>query len=100
MNKKLLAIVAAVLLVGPMAANALPITSRAALQSLLGGPGALEDFESFAPPNGGATAVVCDTANVLDSTSICEGQGPGLVDANIRLLKDGGGFQWDSAGYF
>ncbi|HMT79954.1 MAG TPA: PEP-CTERM sorting domain-containing protein [Azonexus sp.] len=81
-------------------ANAAPITSRASLQTLLGGPGTLEDFEALTLASGNATGVSCDTGNVLSSASICNGQGPGLVNPGISLLKSNGGFQWDAAGYF
>ena len=87
-------------LLSPMAAHADPILSRSDLQTLLGGPGAVEDFESFVL-GGGGVGFGCDTGDVFDATSTCNGQGPGLVDSNLRLLKDPeGGFQMDSAGYF
>ncbi|MFN0160150.1 MAG: PEP-CTERM sorting domain-containing protein [Burkholderiales bacterium] len=82
-------------------ANAAPIASRAALQVLLGGPGTVETFEAYSLPAGGASVVSCDTGNVLNASSVCDGQGPGLVNAGISLVKTaGGGFQWDDAGYF
>lgn len=81
-------------------ANAAAIGSRAALQVLLGGPGTLENFEGYSVGAGGATGVSCDTGSVLNASSICDGQGPGLVNSGISLIKTGGGFQWDGAGYF
>jgi hypothetical protein len=76
-----------------------PIATRAALQGLIGGPGTVENFEAYAISTGGADTLSCDTGNTLHAGSICNGQGPGLVNANLSLSAPGA-LQWDAAGYF
>jgi len=106
-------LLAALALVWANAANAVPIASRAALQTLLGGPGTVEDFEAFSIAPGSQTSVLCDTdtlhdaATTLDAASVCNkvlgAQGPGLVKPGIALIKAAGDsvyFQWNGAGYF
>ena len=80
-------------------ASAGPIASRVALQTLLGGPGTVENFEAFSISAGSATVVFCDTGATLNATSICEGQGPGLVNLGIAL-NSSDDFQWNGAGFF
>lgn len=91
----------AVLIVGGLtlvtAVQAVPILSRPALQALLGGPGMLENFESFNVSAGNAAGLDCA---VLNSTSICNGQGPGLVVPGVAFTWGTGGGQWDGAGWF
>ena len=81
------ALLAAILLTSAWAnmANAGPIASRVALQALLGGPGTVENFEAFSVSAGHAVNVVCDTGATLNATSICDGQGPSLVNPGIAL---------------
>lgn len=81
------------------ASNAGPVASRAALQGLIGGAGTVENFEAYALSTGGAETLSCDTGNTLHAGSICNGQGPGLVNANLSLSAPGA-LQWDAAGYF
>jgi len=76
-------------------AEAGTIADRTALQLLLGGPGVLEDFETFSVVGG---AVNTDCA-ILNSASICNGQGPGLVVPGINIVASQQ-IQWDDAGYF
>jgi hypothetical protein len=78
-------------------ANAGAIATRGALITALGGPGTLENFESFSVGNGAATALGSAT---LNSTSIVGGQGPGLVQSGLNFTFGTGGLQWDGAGYF
>lgn len=84
-------------------AQAGPVSSRADLQSLLGAAAMLEDFESFTaiPPLDGAALLTCDTGNTLTAASVCNGQGPGLVDPGISLSMSGPGtrFQWNDKDY-
>ena len=71
-----------------------PVLSRPALQTLLGGPGTLEDFEALLI----GTATI--ESSVLNSTTIVGGQGPGLVvpgvNFNFISARDG---QWNSVGW-
>lgn len=78
----------------PAQVLAVPITSRAALQAMLGGPGTLEDFETFVPPPGSFAFVDCAT---IDSAAVCNGQGPGLVVPGLAIT---GQPAWQDAGYF
>lgn len=98
-SKTLLA--SAILLTSAWANTAIagPIASRVALQALLGGPGTVENFEAFSVPVGGAVGVTCNTGATLNATSICNDQGPGLVNLGIALNFTVG-LQWDGAGYF
>lgn len=87
-------VIAILALVVPVPALAGPIATRAALQALLGGPGTLEDFESFVPPAGSFAFVDC---NPIDSAAVCNGQGPGLVVPGLAIT---GQPAWEDAGYF
>ncbi|MCG2419635.1 M36 family metallopeptidase, partial [Aequorivita sp. F47161] len=56
-----------------------------------------DDFETYAPPAGGADQLIGVTA--LDETTVANGQGPGLVaDGCVYSATDI--FQWNDAGYF
>lgn len=80
------------------AVQAAALVDRPALQAVLGGPGTLEDFESYvASPAGGADGI---GVGVLDSTTIVNGQGPGLVVPGVTFTGPNSGLQWDDAGYF
>ncbi len=72
------------------------IASQAALETALGGVGTLETFGGFTVANGSAAGLDCAT---LNSTSICNGQGPGLVAPGFNVTFSGGG-QWDGVNYF
>jgi hypothetical protein len=61
-----------------------------------GGPLTIEDFQTFNVANG--TAMVLDCP-VLDSTAICNNQGPGLVVEGVGFTFNESG-QWDGAGYY
>jgi PEP-CTERM motif len=85
------------------AAGAGPIASRVALQTLLGGPGTVEDFEALSVPVSPDYVIIssCSTGLTLDATSTCNGQGPGLVNAGISITAPSSfGFQWDGPGFF
>jgi hypothetical protein len=92
--RQLKPIIAALLVITPFAANADPITSRVDLQTTLGGVGTVEDFEAYFLPS---SAVTTD-CSVLNSSSICNGQGPGLVDTNLTISTTGT-LQYNGPGY-
>lgn len=73
------------------------IVDRTALQALLGGPGTLEDFESFNIDPG--IAAILNSAT-LDSTSVMNGQGPGLVIPGVTFDGNPSSIlQWNGVGY-
>jgi hypothetical protein len=73
------------------------IPTRADLVTLLGGPGTIEDFESYSIAPGSATFTgITD----LNSSTIVNGQGPGLVKPGLDFTFGTGELQWDGAGYF
>jgi hypothetical protein len=72
------------------------INTRAELNALLGVGAQNENFEGFNIADG--TAVNLDT-NVLDSTTIANGQGPGLVIPGFQV-SGSVKLQWNGAGYF
>lgn len=78
-------------------AQAGSIIDRTQLTTLLGGPGTVEDFEGFAVANDSSGGLNCV---VLNSASVCNGQGPGLVVNGVNFTFGSGGGQWDGAGYF
>jgi hypothetical protein len=85
-------------------AQAAAIATRTDLQTILGGSGTLEDFESYIIPDGSAMNLLDIT--VLDSTSVTNGQGPGLVIPGVSFSLGMGGFlqaglgDWNGAAYF
>jgi hypothetical protein len=91
----LLATGVAAALGAPMA-NAASVADRVTLQSLLGGPGALENFELFNPGITGASVLDCA---LLTSASTCQGQGPGLVQPGLTF-SGAGSLQWNDAAYY
>ena len=76
--------------------SAAVVLSRSGLQTLLGGPGTIEDFESYVVGYG-TNGSAGDTA--FDSTSVLNGQGPGLVKPGLSF-SGGAGTQWNGPGYF
>lgn len=72
------------------------ITTRAQLDALLGVGAQNENFEGFTIGDG--AAVNLDTST-LDSTTIANGQGPGLVIPGFRLTGSSQ-LQWNGANYF
>lgn len=79
------------------AVQAAPIVSRANLQTILGGAGSVEDFESFAIGAGSATTLDCVA---LTSAAVCNGQGPGLVIGGVSFVFSAGAGQWNGQSYF
>ena len=78
-------------------AQAGPLTDRTQLTTLLVGPGTIETFEGFPVASGAAAGLGC---SVLNSASVCGGQGPGLVVSGVNFTWGSGGGQWDGAGYY
>ncbi len=74
------------------------LADRPALQAVLGGPGTLEDFESYVVAVPGTADAM--GVELLDSTTIVNGQGPGLVVPGVTFTAPpGDGLQWDDVGY-
>jgi hypothetical protein len=65
------------------------VPTRAQLNALLGGGGKTENFEKFSVPDNN----FIEFSSPLDSTSIKNGQGPGLVVPGIRFAINPGGLQ-------
>lgn len=96
--KKLSGILLAMMLVFSSVgmADAVPIADRATLNAILGGSAVTENFESF--NIGGGSAVNLDVAT-LDSTTIANGQGPGLVVGGVQFVSSIR-LQWNGQGWF
>ena len=71
--------------------------SRAELQEFFGGPGIVEDFETFDINDGTQVNIDCST---LNAAAICNGQGPGLVDSGIDVTFGTGPGDWLGPGGF
>lgn len=96
LNKKIILIVIASLM--PLVANSAQIVDRATLQTLIGGPGTLENFESYIINPGVGTLM---NSTSLDSTIMINGQGPGLVGAGVTYSSvDAFGLAWQGASFF
>jgi len=104
MKRKIEGLLAVALVAVAGAANAAAISSRAELQGLLGGAGTVENFEQyeFATTDTATLNFSCDTGLVINASSICDGQGPGLINPGISLRSTSDGlfaFQWNSIDY-
>lgn len=81
----------------PMFASAQVIANRATLNALLLSS-TTDDFEPYSVGVGGADVM---NSSTLDSTSIINGQGPGLVNPGARYSEPGGlNLQWNGDTYF
>jgi hypothetical protein len=89
-----------VLLVGPlMGQSGSTVASQTALNAILGSSAFTETFQGYTLASG--TAVTATGVTSLDSTSIVNAQGPGLVGRGITYSgPTGGQLQWDAPGYF
>lgn len=90
--------VAAVLLAGatlPGMALAGQVGDRPTLEGLLGGGGILEDFETLDIPPGGQRS---DSSGLLNSDSIFDGSGPGLVQPGADYVSPT--LWWNGDGYY
>ena len=80
------------------AAFAQQIPNRATLDGLLGADQILEDFETFNVANNTPMNL---TVYVLDSTTVANGQGPGLVEPGVTYIDPSSDkLQWNGDGYF
>lgn len=84
--------------IGTHAARATVVFNRAALESALGGPGSVENFEGYVIGSGQGDLL---RTPVLYSGTIANSQGPNLVLPDITFIaSDGGSLQWDGPNYF
>jgi hypothetical protein len=93
MKMKLLAV--SVAFVSALYGSAIATPSN--LINALDGTGTVETFSNFNVNDGTSTALQCGT---LSSTSICDGQGAGLVQPGVTFSFGSGGGQWDGRGYY
>jgi hypothetical protein len=63
----------------------------------LGGGGTTETFENFSVADG--TSVILD-ATPLTSTTVTNGQGPGLIVPGLTISDNGGELQWNGNYYY
>ena len=95
-NRSLAAIFAIVLGVSvAQMATAGVINTRAQLNALLGGGQTYEDFEALNVPFGGQRS---DSSGLLNSSSLFNGSGPGLVQPGVDYLA--GTFFWNGNNYY
>lgn len=79
-------------------ASAQQIGTRAQLNTILGGGGTTDNFETYTGLGSGAVNL---GITHLDSTTVVNGQGPGLVNSGASYDSVGNnGLQWNGAGYF
>lgn len=76
------------------AASASVIPDRSTLNTILGGGGTTDTFESYSIVDGGAEVIGVSS---LDETTIAMGQGPGLVNDGCTY---NGNLQWNGNNYF
>lgn len=94
--KRLALIVLGLAVVGAVGAQ--QIGTRAQLNSLLVGGGTLDDFERYNVADGGAEVMGVWS---LDSNTIVNGQGPGLVNPGATYLDTSqSNLQWNGRNYF
>jgi hypothetical protein len=86
----------AVIFVAATAVHGAAITSASELATFLGAPGIIYSFSGFSVPDATSFAVDCTEVTL---TSICDGQGPGLVPQGLAFTFGSGGGQWDGLGY-
>lgn len=73
------------------------IANRTTLNSIVGVNGKTADFESYSISSNNALSAGVD---VLNSTTIANSQGPGLVPGGVTFSVSTGNIQWDGASYF
>ena len=79
-------------------AHADVLSDRATLDSILGSGAVTEDFESFQIDNGNAV-VELGSNYILNSSTIYQGQGPGLVIDGVNFIGETG-IQWNGKDWF
>jgi hypothetical protein len=72
------------------------ISDRTQLNTILGGSGVTENFENYNVPDGDAR--LSGTAT-LDSSTVVNGQGPGLVVNGVTFVGGSSNLQWNGANY-
>src|SRR3989338_7349334 len=80
------------------AAHADVLSDRATLDGILGSGAVTEDFESFQIDNGNAV-VELGSNYILNSSTIYQGQGPGLVIDGVNFIGETG-IQWNGKDWF
>ena len=73
------------------------IGSRAALNTLLGASATTENFEAY--PIGNGNAVADPSVLTLNSSTVFQGSGPGLINSALSIDTPGG-LQWNGPNYF
>ncbi|GBD52164.1 PEP-CTERM sorting domain-containing protein [Microcystis aeruginosa] len=72
------------------------ISDRTQLNTILGGSGVTENFENYNVPDGDAQGLQAK----LDSSTVVNGQGPGLVVNGVTFVAGSSNLQWNGANYF
>ena len=72
------------------------ISDRTQLNTILGGSGVTENFENYNVPDGDARPLQA----TLDSSTVVNGQGPGLVVNGVTFVAGSSVLQWNGANYF
>lgn len=72
------------------------LESRSAMENLLGGGGACEDFETF---NVADNEIAVTDCRALNCDSVCSGQGPGLVECGNNYAGMGDFIVWMGRGH-
>jgi hypothetical protein len=98
MKRSVVALCALVVFFGAtVRAGAGQIATRAQLNAILGGNQILENFETLNVPQGGQR----NSSSPLDSTTLFDGSGPGLVQPGARYSSGGANpLFWNGNGYF
>ena len=72
------------------------ISDRTQLNTILGGSGVTENFENYNVPDGNGDGLQA----TLDSSTVVNGQGPGLVVNGVTFVAGSSNLQWNGANYF
>ena len=72
------------------------ISDRTQLNTILGGSGVTENFENYNVPDGNGDELQA----TLDSSTVVNGQGPGLVVNGVTFVAGSSNLQWNGANYF
>ena len=72
------------------------ISDRTQLNTILGGSGVTENFENYNVPDGDSGGLQA----TLDSSTVVNGQGPGLVVNGVTFVAGSSNLQWNGANYF
>ncbi|GCL57062.1 PEP-CTERM sorting domain-containing protein [Microcystis aeruginosa] len=73
------------------------ISDRTQLNTILGGSGVTENFENYNVPDGNGYEL---QATLLDSSTVVNGQGPGLVVNGVTFVAGSSNLKWNRANYF